>query len=68
MPYTRKEAFFPLEWVWNEKYWPPVSRIDNVCGDRYIICSCPPLSESAEETSETRQTEQNYWFCSPLLT
>lgn len=27
-----------------DKYWPPVSRIDNVYGDRHLICSCPPLS------------------------
>ena len=27
-----------------DKYWPPVSRIDNVAGDRHLICSCPPLS------------------------
>ena len=52
LPYTRQEAFFPLEWVWHDKYWPPVSRIDNVYGDRHIICSCPPLSEWAEEESE----------------
>ncbi|CAI8038258.1 Glycine dehydrogenase (decarboxylating) [Geodia barretti] len=49
LPYTRQEAFFPLEWVWHDKYWPPVSRIDNVYGDRYIICNCPPLSEWTEE-------------------
>ena len=27
------------------KYWPPVSRIDNVAGDRNLVCACPPLSE-----------------------
>ncbi|WP_182417592.1 aminomethyl-transferring glycine dehydrogenase [Bartonella sp. HY038] len=43
--YSRKIAAFPDE---NrdptQKYWPPVSRIDNVAGDRNLICSCPPLS------------------------
>ena len=43
--YSRKIAAFPDE---NrdptQKYWPPVSRIDNVTGDRNLICSCPPLS------------------------
>ena len=45
LPYSRQQAFFPLEWVWQDKYWPPVSRIDNVYGDRHVVCSCPPLSE-----------------------
>ena len=45
LPYSRQKAFFPLEWVWQDKYWPPVSRIDNVYGDRHVVCSCPPLSE-----------------------
>ncbi|OPB31897.1 aminomethyl-transferring glycine dehydrogenase [Bartonella sp. AR 15-3] len=42
--YSRKEAAFPnphFDPV--NKYWPPVSRIDNVSGDRILICSCPPL-------------------------
>jgi len=45
LPYTRQEAFFPLQWVWQDKYWPPVSRIDNTYGDRNVVCSCPPISE-----------------------
>ncbi len=46
-PYSRQEAAFPnshLEPA--SKYWPPVSRIDNVAGDRMLICSCPPLGNS----------------------
>ena len=45
LPYSREQAFFPLDWVWQDKYWPPVGRIDNVYGDRYVVCSCPPMSE-----------------------
>ncbi len=45
LPYSREQAFFPLPWVWNDKYWPPVGRIDNVYGDRNVVCSCPPLSD-----------------------
>jgi glycine dehydrogenase len=30
------------------KYWPPVSRIDNVHGDRNLICSCPTVAEAAD--------------------
>ena len=29
------------------KYWPPVSRIDNVSGDRNLVCSCPPIEALA---------------------
>ncbi|WP_039952399.1 aminomethyl-transferring glycine dehydrogenase [Bartonella melophagi] len=42
--YSRQEAAFPNHHVDPaSKYWPPVSRIDNVAGDRALICSCPPL-------------------------
>jgi len=43
--YSRQIAAFPDESLDPAtKYWPPVSRIDNVAGDRNLICSCPPLS------------------------
>jgi len=42
-PYTKGEAFFPMEEVREDKYWPPVGRIDNVAGDRHLVCSCPPM-------------------------
>ena len=48
LPYSREQAFFPLDWVWQDKYWPPVGRIDNVYGDRHVVCSCPPMSEWME--------------------
>lgn len=44
-PYSREQAVFPSAAVKIHKYWPPVGRIDNVHGDRNLICSCPPLSE-----------------------
>jgi glycine dehydrogenase len=44
-PYSREQAVFPSAAVKAHKYWPPVGRIDNVHGDRNLICSCPPLSE-----------------------
>ncbi|MCZ2722255.1 aminomethyl-transferring glycine dehydrogenase [Marinomonas sp. 15G1-11] len=46
--YTRKEAAYPLSWITERKYWPPVARVDNVYGDRNLICSCPPI-ESYED-------------------
>lgn len=43
--YSRQVAAFPDQSLDPAtKYWPPVSRIDNVAGDRNLICSCPPLS------------------------
>jgi len=45
-PYTREQAAFPVASLKNgSKYWPPVGRIDNVYGDRNVVCSCPPLSD-----------------------
>ncbi len=42
-PYPRELAAFPVVETRRDKYWPPVSRIDGVGGDRNLVCSCPPL-------------------------
>jgi glycine dehydrogenase len=45
-PYTREQAAFPVPSLRDgSKYWPPVGRVDNVYGDRNVVCSCPPLSD-----------------------
>ena len=41
-PYSKERAFFPLPGSRDDKYWPPVARIDNVHGDRHLACACPP--------------------------
>ncbi|WP_288036926.1 aminomethyl-transferring glycine dehydrogenase [Acidiphilium sp.] len=46
--YGRDRAAFPLPHVRAAKYWPPVKRVDNVYGDRNLVCSCAPLSAYAE--------------------
>jgi glycine dehydrogenase len=46
--YTREQAAFPLPWVAVSKYWPPVKRVDNVYGDRNLICTCAPLEAYAQ--------------------
>ena len=46
-PYTREEAAFPAPWTREHKYWPPVERIDNVHGDRNLVCACPSIEEYA---------------------
>lgn len=47
--YTRRQAAFPVESLRANKYWPPVGRVDNVYGDRNLMCSCPPLSDYEQE-------------------
>jgi len=47
-PYSRQQAAFPLPWVREDKFWPPVGRVDNVAGDRTLVCACPPLSAYQE--------------------
>jgi glycine dehydrogenase len=42
-PYTREQAAFPAPWVRERKFWPYVARVDNVWGDRNLMCSCPPV-------------------------
>lgn len=41
--YSREQAVYPLSWVRENKFWPSVSRIDNVYGDKNLICACPPV-------------------------
>ncbi|MCZ6828712.1 MAG: aminomethyl-transferring glycine dehydrogenase [Gammaproteobacteria bacterium] len=48
-PYSRELAAYPLESLRKSKYWAPVSRIDNVYGDRNLYCACPPLDSYREE-------------------
>jgi glycine dehydrogenase len=44
-PYSRQTAAYPAAWLKTNKYWPPVSRVDNAYGDRNVMCSCPPIEE-----------------------
>jgi glycine dehydrogenase len=44
-PYPRSQAAFPLPWLRENKYWPPVNRVDNAYGDRHLVCSCPPIED-----------------------
>jgi glycine dehydrogenase len=39
-PYSRAQACFPAAWLKDYKFWPAVGRIDNVYGDRNLVCSC----------------------------
>jgi glycine dehydrogenase len=44
-PYSRTRAVYPAEWVRDGKFWPSVARIDNVYGERNLVCACPPIEE-----------------------
>jgi len=46
--YSRAEGCFPAGTSRTDKYWSPVGRVDNVYGDRNLICSCPPVTEYAQ--------------------
>lgn len=50
-PYDREKAVYPMHSLRSNKYWPPVSRIDNAKGDRNLICSCPSIEEYADSMS-----------------
>jgi glycine dehydrogenase len=42
-PYSTHDAIFPAPELWQGKFWPYVTRVDNVYGDRNLVCSCPPI-------------------------
>ncbi len=46
--YSRAEGCFPAGVSRTDKYWSPVGRVDNVYGDRHLVCSCPPVSDYAQ--------------------
>jgi len=41
--YTKQQAYFPVKTARDDKYWPPVGRIDNLYGDKNLFCSCMPV-------------------------
>jgi glycine dehydrogenase len=48
-PYTREQAAYPLPYLRQHKFWPSVSRIDNVHGDRNLVCTCDSVEAYAEK-------------------
>jgi glycine dehydrogenase len=46
-PYSREQAVFPAPWLRGHKFWPAVGRIDNVHGDRHLVCSCAGMEDYA---------------------
>ena len=44
-PYSKDVAYYPNKQTKNHKFWPPIGRVDNVYGDRNLVCSCPSVKE-----------------------
>jgi len=44
-PYTREKAAFPVEFKIVDKYWSPVTKVDDAYGDRNLVCSCVPIED-----------------------
>jgi glycine dehydrogenase len=58
LAYPRKLAACPdPETDYRVKYFPPVGRVDNVHGDRNLVCSCPPVSEYEQSACEVGDSE-----------
>lgn len=53
-PYSREVAAYPAPWIKQNKFWPSCGRVDNVYGDRNLVCTCPPL-EAYEDDEETKK-------------
>ncbi|MCK5942857.1 MAG: aminotransferase class V-fold PLP-dependent enzyme, partial [Planctomycetes bacterium] len=47
-PYSRELAVFPAPWTREHKFWPPVARVNDVHGDRNLVCACPPIEAFQE--------------------
>ena len=45
--YGREQAAFPAPWTREHKFWPSVGRVDNVYGDRHVMCTCLPVETPA---------------------
>lgn len=49
LPYDRKTASFPLDYLYSNKFWPSVQRVDDAYGDRNLICTCEPIESYMED-------------------
>ena len=49
--YSREDAAYPAGYLKENKFWPPVARVDNVYGDKNLFCSCPSMDEFKEDAA-----------------
>jgi len=52
LPYSKEKGAFPAPWVKGTKFWPTCGRVDNVYGDRNLVCTCPPISVYEDDVKE----------------
>jgi len=52
-PYSREVGVYPAPWIRTNKFWPTCGRVDNVYGDRNLVCTCPPL-EAYEDDDDKK--------------
>jgi len=53
--YSREIGAFPAPWIRANKFWPTCGRVDNVYGDRNLVCTCPPLEAYMDDQQEIRK-------------
>jgi glycine dehydrogenase len=53
--YSRDVGAFPAPWIRANKFWPTCGRVDNVYGDRNLVCTCPPLEAYMDDQQEVRK-------------
>jgi glycine dehydrogenase len=53
-PYSREQAAFPAPWSREHKFWPAVGRVDNVYGDRHVVCMCLPVEVCTDANARVK--------------
>jgi glycine dehydrogenase len=48
-PYSREQAAYPMPFLRGGKFWPTTSRVNDVYGDRNLVCTCPPMEDFVDE-------------------
>ncbi|KAF2645037.1 glycine dehydrogenase [Massarina eburnea CBS 473.64] len=55
-PYTREQAAYPLPYLKEKKFWPAVTRLDDIYGDTNLFCTCAPVEDSEDITGAAAPT------------
>ena len=55
--YSRSQAGYPVRWLKDFKFWPPVSRLDQAFGDRNLVCTCPDTATYTETHTNTTKSD-----------
>ncbi|PFH58506.1 hypothetical protein XA68_13591 [Ophiocordyceps unilateralis] len=56
-PYSREKAAYPLPFLREKKFWPTVTRVDDAFGDTNVFCTCPPVEDGTDETTQSEEGE-----------